>query len=315
MRHAAVAFALALAFATGCSGSPDQAERSDFTTAQSTQQADTYTQTQYPIVLIPGLMGFREILGSIDYFPGVVQAIKEGGGEAFVVTTSQANTSDVRVQQILPQLQKVLAQTGASKANLVGHSQGSIDARLIAAIHPELVASVTSVGGPNLGSPVADFAMSVPLASSAFDGISNLFKMVAGSPYPNDSAATFTQLGVAGMAAFNVKYPAALPTTTCGEGAHVVNGIRYYSWGAVAWLTNAVDLLDPLWLILGPHIIEPNDGLVGRCSSHLGEVLRDNYFQNHIDETNMLLGLVFPLEASPTTLFRTHANRLKNDGL
>jgi triacylglycerol lipase len=31
---------------------------------------------------------------------------------------------------------------------------------------------------------------------------------------------------------------------------------------------------------------EANDGLVGKCSSHLGTVIRDNYFHNHLDEVN-----------------------------
>ena len=60
---------------------------------------------------------------------------------------------------------------------------------------------------------------------------------------------------------------------------------------------------------------EANDGLVGRCSSHLGTVVRDNYFQNHLDEVNQILGLVSIFETSPPTLFRDHANRLKNAGL
>jgi triacylglycerol lipase len=44
-------------------------------------------------------------------------------------------------------------------------------------------------------------------------------------------------------------------------------------------------------------------------------VIRDNYFQNHLDEVNQLLGLVSIFESNPKTLFRNHANRLKNLGL
>jgi len=54
---------------------------------------------------------------------------------------------------------------------------------------------------------------------------------------------------------------------------------------------------------------------VGRCSSHLGDVIRDNYFQNHLDEVNQVLGLVSIFESSPASIFRSHANRLKNLGL
>ena len=67
--------------------------------------------------------------------------------------------------------------------------------------------------------------------------------------------------------------------------------------------------------MLGVFYSEANDGLVGRCSSHLGTVIRDNYFHNHLDEVNQILGLVSIFESNPTTVFRTHANRLKNAGL
>jgi triacylglycerol lipase len=60
---------------------------------------------------------------------------------------------------------------------------------------------------------------------------------------------------------------------------------------------------------------EANDGLVGKCSSHLGTVIRDNYFQNHLDEVNQVIGLVSIFESNPKTLFENHANRLKNLGL
>ncbi|MNG20982.1 Lactonizing lipase precursor [compost metagenome] len=60
---------------------------------------------------------------------------------------------------------------------------------------------------------------------------------------------------------------------------------------------------------------EANDGLVGRCSSHLGQVIRDNYRMNHLDEVNQTFGLTSLFETDPVTVYRQHANRLKNAGL
>jgi triacylglycerol lipase len=54
---------------------------------------------------------------------------------------------------------------------------------------------------------------------------------------------------------------------------------------------------------------------VGRCASHFGTVIRDDYFQNHLDEVNQTLGLTSPLAVNPVTLFRQHGNRLRNAGL
>jgi triacylglycerol lipase len=117
------------------------------------------------------------------------------------------------------------------------------------------------------------------------------------------------------MSAFNASYPAGLPASPCGAGPDAANGISLYSWGGVAWLTNPLDMLDPTWMLLGLQIAGENDGLVPRCGSHFGQVIRDDYPYNHVDETNMIFGLVSPLAPSPITIYRNHANRLKNAGL
>jgi triacylglycerol lipase len=54
---------------------------------------------------------------------------------------------------------------------------------------------------------------------------------------------------------------------------------------------------------------------VGRCSSHFGKVVRDDFSMNHLDEVNQLFGLTSIFETSPVSVFRSHANRLKNAGL
>ena len=119
----------------------------------------------------------------------------------------------------------------------------------------------------------------------------------------------------AGVGALNAQYPQGVPTTSCGEGAYAVNGIRYYSWSGTGLLTNALDIGDPLLGLTSLFYDQANDGLVDRCSSHLGDVIRDNYLMNHVDEINHVFGLVSIFESNPKTVFRNHANRLKNAGL
>lgn len=280
-------------------------------------ESSSYTATRHPIVLIPGFAGFRSLLGMIDYFPGVVRALEDGGARVHVLGASQAESSETRGQQLVLQLDELRARTGAARFNLIGHSQGGLDARYIAAVRPDLVASVTSVSSPHLGTPVADAYLGAPLevGQATVQGLADFFKLLAGSDQPNDARACLTALSTAGAAAFNAKYPAAVPRTPCGPAEPVVGGIPYYSWGGVGWLTNPLDLLDGVWLIHGLSIPEANDGLVGRCSTHLGRVIRDDYTQNHIDSANMVFGLVSPFHASPKSLYRAHANRLKNAGL
>jgi triacylglycerol lipase len=276
-----------------------------------------YTATTHPIVLIPGLLGFQSLLGAIDYFPGIVEALAQDGAQAFTVHVSQAADSIVRGEELIPQLEQIRAVTGASALNLIGHSQGALDARYVAATRPDLVASVTSVNGVNRGSPVADWALSLPigLGPAAIQAMSDLMQLASGSSDPNDGKAALEFLRPSTVAAFNAKYPAGLPNTPCGQGNAVEAGIHFYSWAGQGWLTNPVDLLDPDWLLLGLNVAEDNDGLVGRCTTHLGEVIRDDYLSNHFDAVNGLAGLVSPLGVDPKEVFRMHANRLKGDGL
>jgi triacylglycerol lipase len=277
-----------------------------------------YTATQYPIVLVPGLLGFRTLLGAVDYFTAIPEALEESGAQVFVVDISPANTPEVRGKQLLAQLDALRTMTGAARFNLVAHSQGALDARWVADTRPDLVASVTSIGGPHLGSPVAQFAIDLPLGlgTNTMQALSDLVKLASGTSNANDATAALQALTPSGAAAFAAAHPAAMPTSACGSGAPVVGGIHYYSWGGIGSLTNPLDLLDPTWLLLG--ILDPvegNDGLIPRCSTHLGEVIRDNYLANHTDETNLIFGLVSLFGPNPKTLYRTHANRLRNAGL
>ncbi|MCF6284626.1 MAG: hypothetical protein L3K26_05510, partial [Candidatus Hydrogenedentes bacterium] len=88
-----------------------------------------------------------------------------------------------------------------------------------------------------------------------------------------------------------------------------VNGVRYYSWGGTGVLTNVFDIGDPVLGLTSLFYGGANDGLVGRCSSHLGDVIRDNYFQNHIDEVNQVFGLVSIFTSIPVSSLALRTKR------
>ena len=290
---------------------------------------NNYTKTKYPIVLAHGLAGFDNI-GPLDYWYQIPSELRKDGAQVFVTQVSSFASSEVRGEQLLRQVKEILAITGAAKVNLIGHSQGNQSIRYVAAVIPHRIASATSVGGPTKGSAVADLiiqASELPvigdpatdLLTSVVNGFGWLIGVAAGEKLPQDSYASLQSLSTAGAAAFNAKFPAGVPTTACGEGAYSVNGVRYYSWGGTGTLTN---LLDPsVYAMAGTGLAfigkadSQNDGLVGRCSNHLGKVIRDNYYMDHFDEVNQILGLVSIFEANPKSVFRQHANRLKNAGL
>ncbi|HJV01196.1 MAG TPA: triacylglycerol lipase [Burkholderiaceae bacterium] len=280
--------------------------------------ATGYTQTKYPIVLVHGLFGF-DSLGPVDYFYGIASGLQSGGAKVYVTTVSAANSTEVRGEQLLTQVQQILAATGATKVNLIGHSHGGPTSRYVASVRPDLVASVSSVGGVNKGSRVADVLIgAVPdVTYTVANAVAGLISFLSGSPtLPQDSVAAAQSLSTAGTAAFNSRHPEGVPATACGEGDYQVNGVYYFSWSGAQPYTNVFDISDPVLALTSLAFNgAKNDGLVSSCSSHLGRVIRDDYAMNHLDEVNQMIGITNLFETSPVTIFRQQANRLQGLGL
>ena len=285
-----------------------------------------YTETRYPIVLAHGMVGFDNI-AFINYWYGIPRALERSGAQVFNTHVSAFHSSEARGEQLLAQVEDILAITGAEKVNLIGHSHGGQSVRYVAAMMPNRVASVTNVGSPVKGSPVADLVQDLseapviggvltPLVSSVANGLGLIIGLAAGERLPQDAIAGMESLTLAGAADFNQRYPAGVPSTRCGDGAGEVNGVRYYSWsGTYPGVTNFLDPSSYGLLLTKIAFDEPNDGLVGQCSSHLGEVIRDNYRMDHLDEVDQLFGLTHLFATNPKSVFRQHANRLRNQGL
>ncbi|WP_028102505.1 lipase family alpha/beta hydrolase [Pseudoduganella violaceinigra] len=280
--------------------------------------ATGYTQTRYPIVLVHGLFGFDN-LGPLEYFYGIPGALRSGGAQVYVTSVSAANSTEVRGEQLLFQVRQILAATGAEKVHLIGHSHGGPTSRYVASVRPDLVASVTSIGGVNKGSRVADALVGAApdVLYSVGNALGGFLGLISGSPtLPQNARAAAQSLSTAGTAQFNARHPAGLPSSDCGEGAYQANGVYYFSWSGANSYTNIFDPADPFLAVTSLAFGgAKNDGLVASCSSHLGRVIRDDYRMNHLDEVNQMVGITHLFETSPVTLFRQHANRLQGMGL
>lgn len=285
--------------------------------------ADSYTQVRHPIVLVHGALGFDSI-GPVNYWFGIVSALRNGGAQVYQPQVSALNSTALRGEQLLAQLRELQAVHGHQRFNLIGHSHGGTTARYVAAMAPELVASITTVGTPHLGTPVADgvqrdtASLGVSgLVFSIFSALGTAVSFLSGQPtLPQDAAATFDNNTSAGAAAFNAQFPAGMPGTACGQGPATANGARLYSAGGTAVVTNAWDPADGLLALTSSYFQgSANDGFVGRCSTHFGQVLRDDYPWNHLDQVNMSFGLRGLFTPDPVAFYRTHANRLKLAGL
>jgi triacylglycerol lipase len=283
----------------------------------------TYTQTRYPVVLVHGLFGFDSLLG-VEYFYGIPSALREGGAKVIVIQVSAANSTEVRGEQLLKALQQLQATQGYQKFNLIGHSHGGPTARYVAAVAPQMIASVTTIGSPNAGSATADAIFKVggvTGTTSVLGALATSFAQLIGLL---SSSGGLTENGVAGgwsqttsgAAAFNARFPQGRPTSACGVGPELVGGVRYYSYGGASVYTN---LLDPSDALLGttsvPFGFVRNDGLASSCSSRWGTVIRADMPWNHLDQVNQAFGLRSVFAPDPPTVYRTHVNRLKSAGL
>jgi triacylglycerol lipase len=317
--------AACLIAAAGCQTNADTADEAEDVGSQDGEgvSASGYTQTKYPIVLCHGMAGFDALFGVVDYFFGIPAALKSGGAEVYVTNVPAFSSPEARGEALLAEVQDIVAKSGHPKVNLIGHSQGGFDARYVAAVRPDLVASVTTVGSPHKGAELATF-LQTHIQGNGFDqvvlgalgnSLGTVLGLLSGHVQPQDSLAALASLTASGAADFNQKYPLGLPATTCGSGAASAGGMRFFSWSGTSPLTNVLDPSDAPLGVASLVYKESNDGLVGRCSSHFGTVIRDNYKMNHIDEVNQVLGVVSLFETNPKTLYRTHANRLKGLGL
>lgn len=290
--------------------------------------------TRYPLVLVPGMLGFVRLL-VYPYWYAIIPALRRGGASVFAVQVSPLNASEVRGEQLLERIAQIRRQTGADKVNLLGHSQGALTARYAAAKRPDWVASVTSVAGPNHGSELADYlARKYPAQSlrgrALHLGLCAIARLMGwletgdrGRGWPMDLHAAHQSLTCEGVALFNRQYPQGLPSTWGGQGPEEVAGVRYYSWSGTLQpgltdrgrnLFDATNRSCRLFARTFEREAGHCDGMVGRYSSHLGTVIGDDYPLDHFDIVNQSIGLVGK-GAEPIRLFTEHARRLKAAGL
>ncbi|MBL8948480.1 MAG: alpha/beta fold hydrolase, partial [Myxococcales bacterium] len=232
----------------------------------------------------------------------------EAQGETLVFTPAvdPFNDSTVRGMQLLAAVEEIVAETGHAKVNLVGHSQGGLDARLVAHLRPDLVASVTTIATPHHGTVVADVVLGLVPNSDVqglADELANLLGGALWSELEPDSSVfvALQQLSTPGIAAFNAMVPDAPGVVYRsiggrsslhggGSACDVADAPPY-----IAELDGDLDTIDG-GLALSAAILsedvlspEPNDGLVTVTSATWGTFL-GCIPADHLDEVGQLLG-------------------------
>lgn len=262
----------------------------------------------YPIVLAHGFFGFDDFAGLdfVTYFYGVKDELA-ARGESLVFTPAvdPFNDSQARGQELLAHVERILAQTGHARVNVVGHSQGGVDARYVAHVRPDLVASVTTYATPHRGTSIADVVLGL-VDDGRSSWLADALARILGAPLWDAAGeetsviAALRQLSTPGMAAFNVRYPnrpevayySIAGRTDRHPGGEPCESPEEPPF--IARYRRTLDPVDPL-LDIPEQIVDggaedaPNDGLVraydARWGRFLGCVPAD-----HLDQVGHLLG-------------------------
>ena len=129
------------------------------------------------IILVHGILGFRKILG-FEYFRGVAEHFREKGLKVFVPVLDPTQSVAYRGGQLRDQINGAFGSgtlDPAAKTHVIAHSMGGLDSRwMLSPANPNRIQvpirSLTTIGTPHLGSPIADLVDS-PEQLSSFAGL------------------------------------------------------------------------------------------------------------------------------------------------
>jgi triacylglycerol lipase len=208
---------------------------------------------RYPVVLAHGLFGFDEIAvagARHDYFRGVRARLEESRWEVSLARVARAGPVTWRARDLAACIRSV----DAPRVNVVAHSMGGIDARYaISRLGlAGRVASLTTVGTPHRGTPLADLGT----------GLAERLGLRRALEAMGLALDVLEGLTTARMAAFNAEVADA-PEVAYGSVVGVAR--RRRSTNPLLW---------PGRLYLSGCAGE-NDGMVPASSQRWGEVLAE----------------------------------------
>ncbi|MFT5429996.1 MAG: pimeloyl-ACP methyl ester carboxylesterase [Myxococcota bacterium] len=273
--------------------------------------------TTYPIVLAHGMAGFNEF-GPIQYWVGVEERLRSLGYAVYVAVVDPLNGSDVRGKQLAAYIDRVLACTCAEKVNIIAHSQGGIDSRVVvdAMGYGDRVASVTTIATPHRGSLFSDIGLG--LVPGNLDPIINFLGWMLAEVYTDpleevEVRATLLWMSTEHLENFANDYPTDTSVDWISYAGRA--GITALGWpecvdvplpNPVAKAPLTLPLL-ATWTLLGGLAGVDNDGLVTVDSSKWGD-FRGCLPADHIQEIGMFIGV--PQVFDHLAFFQQHVELL-----
>jgi triacylglycerol lipase len=291
----------------------------------------------FPIILMHGMGGFDELEHlpvTVSYFNGIQADLEaQGYGPVFVTIAPPFDTSEHRAAALKPQIEQILATTGAAKVDLIGHSQGGLDARVLASpmglAMGDVIASITTVATPHRGTPVADLAFGLVsgLPASTLKSVTDGFlQLLEDGVYPVKSKpklfAQGNEMTTAYMAStFNPKYVDAhgvIYESYAGR-TNLESGTGDCDDGEYPNDPQSLDVPQALLAATADYLQSQgldNDGLVPVPSAKWGRFM-ECVPADHLKE----VGMLFQNGADPISgfdhllFFRSVAARLRAEGL
>ena len=220
-------------------------------------------QLHAPLVLVHGLFGFDQLrMGKwvlVDYFKGIPGPLRDAGNRVLLPRLSPTSGIADRAAQLKAFLDR---EAPGEPVHLVGHSMGGLDARFMIA-HLGMasrVLSLTTLGSPHRGSPVADWAVSrfTRMLGPMFDRM--------GVPRQ-----AFEDLTVARCKQFNDETPDAPGVRYFSVAGHPTQHWLNPAWGLTSFIVSDAE--------------GPNDGIVSIASACWGEAC-DVWDADHMNLVN-----------------------------
>jgi len=265
-------------------------DANDYGIAVACEDGCDLEYTRYPIVLMHGMGGFGSLFDLLDYFYGVPDDLTGRGYAVHYFSVEPYDPIVSRAGEWAGHFDQLVADGQGRKFNLVGHSQGGLDARYLIWEHgyAERVASLTTISSPHHGTPMADVVTGAvdvsPLDGEVLDAALTALSLLMGMG-EQEAADAMADISTAGMEEFNVLYP-----------DHP--DVSYYSWAG-----HSCGILEPTCILeqggevvdlfLGPTYTlilafgYANDGMVpvesAQWGGWLGEIPAD-----HLDEVGQI---------------------------
>lgn len=214
-------------------------------------------KTKYPVVLVHGT-GFRDLKRPL-YWGRIPKALEERGAVLYYGQQDCWASTAVNANALKERVAQILAETDAEKVNLIGHSKGGLEIRMLASSlgMGEKIASITTVATPHRGSKTVDRLLRAPrgLFPIAAFAVNNWIRVV-GDKQP-DFLAVCRDFSTESMEKFNQNNP-----------DHA--GVFYQSYACLMQRPlSDINLATANFIV---NLIEgPNDGLVCVASALWGE--------------------------------------------